>query len=101
MPLDFDKLKVASADDLFTIALCEFSRLVDAHERLAAAVERMAPTALELDQAAAADVMPAADVPCPHPTELRINLSAMGQEPYTIFKCGVCQETVGGPTVEG
>lgn len=92
MALDFEKLKQASTDDLVTIALCEFSRLVDAHERLAAALERIAPTEADL---APAPADPAAPTPkCPHPVELRANTATMGQEPFATFRCGVCGETV-------
>lgn len=94
MVLDFDKLKTASTDDLVTLVLCELSRFVDAHERLAAAVERIAPTSADLEAAAQQTETPAEPPRCPHPAELRINLASMGQEAFSTFKCGVCQETV-------
>lgn len=86
MALDFEKLKAASWSELAAIALCEFSRFVDA-------VERIAPDAAEL-QLPATEPAPAAAPPCPHPTELRANVSVMGQEPFSSFRCGVCHEVV-------
>lgn len=93
MPLDFDTLKAASTDDLVVIALCEFSRFVDA-------IERMAPTAPDLQAAALEAAMAPAAPVCPHPAELRKNLASMGHEPFSIFQCGVCQETVTRQPVE-
>ena len=93
MALDFEKLKTASTDDLITIALCEFSRFVDA-------IERMAPMAQDLQAAAVETDTPAAPTVCPHPSELRVNVSVMGQEPFSTFRCGVCQETVVQQPVE-
>jgi len=90
MALDFEKVKAASVFELAALALCEFSRLVDA-------IERIAPDAGA--QADEADGEPQA-VTCPHPAELRVNQAVMGQEPYAVFKCGVCQETVTAPAVE-
>lgn len=93
MALDFEKVKQASTDDLVALGLCEFSRLVDAHERLAAALERIAPTEADLAPAPTPD--PDTSTPqCPHPAELRINTATMGQEPYATFRCGVCGETI-------
>lgn len=95
MPLDFDKLKAESYDDLLVIALCEFSRFVDAHDRLASALERIAPTAAELQPAPETTEQPT----CPCPPELRVKLDAVMGQPVA-YKCGLCGEpaaqSVGG-----
>jgi len=86
MALDYEKLKTASAYELAALALCEFSRFVDA-------IERIAP---DIVAAPATTEPPTAPLVCPHPAELRINKSTMGQEAFQVFQCGVCQEVVGG-----
>ena len=93
MALDFEKLKAASADDLVTLVLCELSRFVDAHERLAAAIERIAPTDADLQVTPAAVPAPPAPT-CPHPVELRVNAAVMGEESMSRFTCGLCRELV-------
>jgi hypothetical protein len=99
MALDFEKVKAASPDDLVSLLLCEFSRAVDAAERIASAIERIAPTAEDL---APVTIDPNAEPPqCPHPAELRVNAAAMGQEPFSTFRCGVCQEFVVVPQPAG
>jgi hypothetical protein len=84
MLIDFEKLKTASRDELMAIALCEFSRFVDA-------IERIAP-----DQMSAAEEVPAA---CPHPLDARIDRSGMGQEPGSEFVCRACSAHVRGGVV--
>ena len=85
MALDFAKVKALEGPEFAALALCEFSRFVDA-------IERIAPTDQELQPVApAASVEP---VPCPHPVELRQNTSVMGQEPFTTFICGLCHDTI-------
>jgi hypothetical protein len=101
MPLDFEKVKAASSDDLVSLALCEFSRAVDAVERIAGALERIAPSVADLEAAASANSEPPAAPTCPHPAELRLNTAAMGQEPFSTFRCGVCGAQVAAPAPEG
>jgi len=83
MALDYEKVKDASLFHVLALFVCEFSRGVDALERIAPDAGEPAVTEGE------------APVPvCPHPKELRVNLASMGQEPFAIFKCGVCGDTV-------
>ena len=83
--LDIEKVRAASMADFCALALCEFSRFVDA-------IERIAP---DTNDAASAPAITTAGAPsCPHPDELRINESTMGQEPFSTFRCGVCGERV-------
>lgn len=84
MALDFEKLKAASWSELAANALCEFSRFVDA-------VERIAPDAAEL-QAANTDA-PVEPVKCPCPPELRQKRTGvMGQD--VTYECGLCHSAV-------
>jgi hypothetical protein len=74
MALDFDKVRALSTADLCALALCELSRFTDA-------VERIAPDVVD----------PNAEPPaCPHPVELRIDRSVMGQPKGYEYACGVC-----------
>lgn len=83
MALDFEKVRGLSLLELLSLALCEFSRFTDAIERIAPDV--VDPTAPPVEPE---------PVVCPHPTELRLNLATMGQEPFSTFRCGVCGEQV-------
>ena len=79
MALDFDKLKAVSMFDVVLIALCEFSRFVDA-------IERIAPSAQELQTADAAPK-------CPCPPELRQKREGVMGEPVA-YQCGLCKQPV-------
>jgi hypothetical protein len=81
MPLDFEKLKTASQDDLLVIALCEFSRFVDA-------IERIAPTVGDLHAAEATTP------DCPHPTEGRQNHTRMGAAEWSDYFCTACKQRI-------
>lgn len=87
MPLDFEKLKQASHDDLVTLGLCELSRMVDAFERLAAALERIAPEPGVVLEEAAEPV-------CPHPIEARRNHTRMGQPEWSNYICTICNQHI-------
>jgi len=80
MPLDFEKLKAASHDDLIVIALCEFSRFVDA-------IERIAPEPGAIVEPEAAPV-------CPHPVEARKNHTRMGQPEWSNYICTICNQHI-------
>jgi hypothetical protein len=83
MPLDIDKVRSASLADFCALALCEFSRLVDAIERIAPA-EDVPPTA------------PDVEAKCPCPPELRVKRSGVMGE-AVVFECGLCHEPVQQP----
>lgn len=90
MALDFDKVKAASTDDMVSLCLCEFSRFVDGIERIAGALERIAPTADDLQAAATA---PAETPQCPCPPELRQKAEAVMGQPVS-YRCGLCGKPV-------
>jgi len=86
MPLDFDKVKALPWSELASLALCEFSRFVDA-------IERIAPDAAQLQAPAEAAAAPPT---CPCPPELRQKNPAVMGEPVS-YRCGLCGAPVGQP----
>ncbi len=82
MALDFEKVKAASLFDLLSLFVCEFSRGVDA-------LERIAPEPQAEHQATAAPPT------CPCPPELRVKCDAVMGEPVS-FRCGLC----GAPAIQ-
>lgn len=79
--LDFDKVKTLSLVELAALFLCEFSRGVDALERIAPDA-----TTTPVDEA----------TKCPCPPELRVKCDAVMGEPVS-FMCGLCGEVTPQP----
>jgi len=88
MALDIEQVRGASMADFCALALCEFSRFVDA-------IERIAPDG---EPSTAAPTM-ANDAACPCPPEFRQRRAGVMGE-AVVFECGLCSQPV-PPQVEG